>query len=785
MEHVGVRGGRSWQDSLNGGWEFSKPAGRGIDQTLHGLRDAALLPGWAKRLAGERFLRFLVPVLVAALLVIVGTLQTLSLQNNARQIERDAARELRTAMALISSRMQLNADLAERITSDEAAQKLLADAFPAATLGTHVRAHLLDTQSAPRASHLLETFDSDLLKAPAGEVTWQTLGSGERVLISRAPLTTLQGKAVGELILTRTEQSIFAGWRSNARHQILLLASLASVMLLFVYAYFAHTKKAVATDLKFAETNARFDTALSRGHCGLWDWDLARGRIVWSSSMYQMLGMETRDHVLGYGDLADLLHPDDGDLSSLANEAVASSDDHVDHRFRMLHTNGSWVWLRMRAELVHYVDAAPHLVGIAVDITEQELLKQQTHDADLRLRDAIENISEAFVLWDARRRLVMCNSKYQQLYKLPNSAVTPGRSHESIMATGRKPRIRHQVAGGVRPDGGTQTFEAQLEDGSWLQISERRTQDGGFVSVGTDITQIKRNEEKLVDSERRMKATIADQRKTQQKTERQAQKLVELAEKYNEERNKAEAANRAKSDFLANISHELRTPLNAIIGFSEIMQAKMFGPLGSEKYEDYAQDIHGSGSFLLGVINDVLDMSKIEAGRFQLHPEEVELDELLEETIRIIRVQADESKISVVPALGRDLALKADRRAVKQIMLNLLSNAVKFTEEGGKIEISAKQNRSSITLFIEDNGVGIPKAALKRLGQPFEQVQDQFTKTHKGSGLGLAIARSLVGLHGGSLKIRSQVGKGTIVAVRLPRICKMQTDVQDQSARAA
>jgi len=523
------------------------------------------------------------------------------------------------------------------------------------------------------------------------------------------------------------------------------------------------------------ETNARYDTALARGHCGLWDWDLARGRIVWSRSMYEMLGMKPTDHVMGFGDLNNLMHPEDQDLIELANETFQSPQQQIDHRFRMMHACGSWVWMRIRAELVRYKGADPHLIGIAVDITEQEALKQRSRDADIRLRDAIENISEAFVLWDSKKRLVMCNTKYQQFYDLPTNVVLSGVSHDDVMEKASKPRIKTTVSSDRNLEAGSQTMEAQLEDGRWLQISERRTQDGGFVSVGTDITQIKRHEEKLVDSERRLKATVSDLRNTQQELEMQAQRLVELAEKYNDEKNRAEAGNRAKSDFLANISHELRTPLNAIIGFSDIMQTRMFGPLGSDKYDEYAADIYHSGSFLLGVINDILDMSKIEAGRFQLTPELVHLHDLLDETLRIIKMQASDAEITVSQKIPKNLELEADRRAVKQILLNILSNAVKFTPENGRIDVTAKQLKSSISIVIEDNGIGISKSALKRLGQPFEQVQDQFTKDHKGSGLGLAIARSLTGLHGGTLKIRSEPGKGTMVAIRLPMKCAPET----------
>jgi two-component system cell cycle sensor histidine kinase PleC len=329
--------------------------------------------------------------------------------------------------------------------------------------------------------------------------------------------------------------------------------------------------------------------------------------------------------------------------------------------------------------------------------------------------------------------------------------------------------VRTQMTGGGRREPGGRTFEAQLDDGRWLHISERRTKDGGFVSVGTDITALKRHEERLLDSERQLKATIEDLRNSQATLEVQKSQLSELAEKYAEEKTRALDASQAKSEFLANMSHELRTPLNAIIGFSEIMESGMFGPLGAQKYFEYCRDIRESGQYLLDVINDILDMSKIEAGRIQLDLEETDLDRILSDAMRIITARAQEKKLTLNTEIAAGIKLKVDRRAVKQILLNLLSNAVKFTQEGGRITVRGRASGEAIMIAIEDTGIGIPPEALKNLGRPFEQVESQFTKSHQGSGLGLAIAKSLVDLHGGAMRIRSTLGVGTIVGVRLPR----------------
>jgi two-component system, cell cycle sensor histidine kinase PleC len=573
----------------------------------------------------------------------------------------------------------------------------------------------------------------------------------------------------GELAIVHGRADALAPWASDTALTVTLSATTGFVVLILGFAFHWQATRAREADQIYETVRSRIDTALNRGRCGLWDWDLARGRVFWSHSMFAILGLRPRDTLLSFGEVNALVHPEDIDLYGLAAQLADASATLVDHAFRMRHANGNWVWLRARCELVQQSgEGGPHLIGIAVDITEQKTLVERTVEADLRLRDAIETIPEAFVVWDAQNRLVLCNSNFQELHNLPDEAIKAGASYESVVAAGRKPVVRSKVTSeGQSP--GARTFEAQLDDGRWLHISERRTKDGGYVSVGTDITNIKRHEEKLMESEKRLMATVADLRHSQQKLERQAEEVADLAEKYAEEKTRAEEASQAKSKFLANMSHELRTPLNAIIGFSEIMESGMFGPLGSDKYREYCSDIHQSGQYLLDVINDILDMSKIEAGRIRLDAEPIELEPFLNDAMRVVSGRANDKRLKLTARIGRGIRLSADHRLLKQIMLNLLSNAVKFTPEGGRVTIRARKTSGGwVSISIADTGIGIPEEALARLGRPFEQVESQLTKSHQGSGLGLAIAKSLTELHYGGMRIRSTPGRGTMVLLRLP-----------------
>jgi two-component system cell cycle sensor histidine kinase PleC len=729
-------------------------------------------PAYRRLIAAEPLLKRSIPILILIFLVVVAAVRFMSLVAQRDEVEQDAKAVLGLAAGELVNALMLSE--ANRDNPEGATQLIRKSVQGGALTSDHV---LVVTDSAFR-----------VVATTAAATDWQgqkldSLVAGGQPLFMFGDRAGVLEVAIGdsnwyaaiELTDSRSgaavamvpRDSVFAEWRRSVSMNVTLFVVTAGVLLVILYAYFSQAARAQAADRIYIEAHQRIDLALVRGRCGLWDWDMVRGKMYWSRSMYDMLGYRSCDTMLSFGEVAEIIHEDDGDLFELAKRIVSREIVQIDQVFRMRHANGHWVWVRARAQVIDPEAPEIQLIGIAVDVTEQRHLALRSEAADMRLRTAIESINESFVLWDSSQRLVMCNSKYQQDNGLSDRDLLPGSQRSDLEVKMLAFASERRLANVNGPQGGA-TFERQLADGRWLQVNELTTRDGGIVSVGSDITQIKQHQDKLVDSERRLMATIHDLSLARRSEQERSAELVELNRKYMRETERAEAANRAKSEFLANMSHELRTPLNAIIGFSEVMEAKLFGPLGSDRYEEYARDIQSSGAYLLGVINDILDMSKIEAGQFSVEREEIDLCPLIHETVKVISLQAAKKNISIETRIADSMRVYADRRAIKQIAINLLSNAVKFTGEGGHISVRARNVAGALMLTIEDNGCGIPKQALGKLGRPFEQVQNQFSKNHTGSGLGLAISRSLAQLHGGVLKIRSKAGIGTIVSVRIP-----------------
>jgi two-component system cell cycle sensor histidine kinase PleC len=751
---------------------------------------AWLAPAHRRIIAAEPVLRRLVPALIVLFLVTlagVAAMQSLDNRNRTLAAASDDLESLATIASFEAPRTARHADPRDygaalvatlpRSAGERGRRIYLADEAGriVAVSGTPEGAPPADLVTLLGPSQPLTTFGER-----AG-VMGLALPDGTSAI---ATVRSLSGGKPGQIAVVQGVDDALAGWRAETRSTVTIYASTGFVLALLGFAFHWQSSRTRRVDDVYDRVQLRNETALSRGHCGLFDWDVARGRIFWSRSLFEMLGYPPRDALVSFGEFNAIAHADDIDLYGLADEIISGRTANIDRVFRARNADGEWKWLRARAEVVRdrQQDDGLRLIGICVDVTEHRTLAERTATADMRLRDAIETISEAFVLWDSANRLVTCNSKFQQLYELNDDSVIPGAARADIIAVGRQPVIVNSVRPDGRVEDGARSFEAQIEDGRWLRINERRTKDGGFVSVGTDITSLKRQEERLMESERALMANVADMRKSRQTLEVQAQQLADLAEKYAEQKSEAELASKAKSDFLANISHELRTPLNAILGFSEIMVSGLFGPLGSDKYAEYAGDIRESGQYLLDVISDILDMSKIEAGRFMIARETVDIDKVVMDAMRVITPKAEEKSIALRAEAACGVTVEVDRRALKQILLNLLSNAVKFTPAGGRVTIRTRAVGDAMNLYIEDTGIGISKDAIEKLGRPFEQVENQFSKSHKGSGLGLAIARSLAELHGGSMRIRSTVGVGTVVLIRLPLRANVALGLEEKIA---
>jgi len=495
---------------------------------------------------------------------------------------------------------------------------------------------------------------------------------------------------------------------------------------------------------------------------------------------------------------------------------------------------------------------------------------ERAADAQAWLIDAIESISDGFLLLDTEDRLVLCNSRFRELHPALVDVLVPGTSFEALCrasASAELPDtdpadaeawVRDRLARHRAPDFVTEERHAA---GRWFQISERRMQDGGCVVVQTDITSFKRREHELAEKTallgatfdnmeqgllvldvlfrvktwnhrlvalldlppglievgcpverllrlgaqrgeygsgdvetlvaqrlaqfRRPETRVVEIRRSNGKvleTRRTAMPdggllctFTDVTDRKSVEhdlrraKEEAELASRSKTEFLANMSHELRTPLNAIIGFSDILMGEIFGPIGDPRYVNYARDIRDSGLHLLNLINDVLDVSKVEFGKVELIEETVDIGAIVESCLRLMRDRAEAAGVKLMQELPPHLPhLQGDSRRLKQILINLLSNAVKFTPSGGRVTMRAREGADGFRLVVEDTGIGIASQDLEKALRPFGQIDSRLSRKYQGTGLGLPLARSMAELHGGKLVIDSTPGQGTIATVWLP-----------------
>ncbi|WP_120498486.1 PAS-domain containing protein [Kiloniella sp. EL199] len=407
-------------------------------------------------------------------------------------------------------------------------------------------------------------------------------------------------------------------------------------------------------------------------------------------------------------------------------------------------------------------DASSSMVGDVIAIAGQ-------------LKTVVENITQGISLFDRNCNLVLCNQRFLELMDFPQELGQPGTSMANLFRYNAERgeygpgNIDHQVnermelAYRFEPH----HLERTRTDGTVVEVCGNPLQDG-FVTTYNDITVQKKIAEALEESnlslERRVKLRTAE-------LQAELQTRINTEEQLRNAMSKEQLASRSKNEFLANMSHELRTPLNCIIGFSELLKNESFGPLGQERYKDYCADINNAGVHLLEVLNDILDVSKLETGDMGLLETEVDLSAIIESSVTMLSNRADSQNISLVTEIPNDLPyLYADARRVKQVLINLLSNAVKFSIDEGEVIITASVGKKgNISLTVADKGIGISDEDLAKVVDPFHQVSEALTRNHEGTGLGLHIVNSLVELHGGQVVIESELGVGTSVCVSFPR----------------
>lgn len=478
---------------------------------------------------------------------------------------------------------------------------------------------------------------------------------------------------------------------------------------------------------------------------GTYRWDRDRNKRVVSSAFSQMLDLPTKTKEFSDATLLELLHPDDAKHVKETMRSLKDDPKPFSHSMRLRRRDGSYR---------HFVSHGfPELddqneirsvIGILDDVTDSlntELALRRTSE---QYQLIAEHAYDMFARHTPDGVLTFVSPAVRKVMGAEPEDVV-GLNIIEMMHKDDQTEARNKLeALNIGADSVRISFRLPNLKGEfiWLEstvhpiLDERTGQMVEAIAITRDISERKEYEQRLLDA-----------------------------------REKAETANRTKSTFLANMSHELRTPLNAVIGFSEILKRQMYGPLGDAVYDEYANLIYESGTHLLDLINDILDMSKVEAGKMEIEPEPIDMVEIVETCMRFVEAKSEAKNQRVqlnvlTPDLGN--AAYADIRATKQILINLLSNAVKFTGEGGSISVDIQSLPNGLEVSVCDNGVGIDPADIPRLLRPFEQIADKSSQAEEGSGLGLALTKSFAELQGGTFLLESEKGKGTKAVVTLP-----------------
>ena len=752
----------------------------GLEKLLHGGEGQTVwLPGLDKPLhVSERTVRRIITLIAVLAIIVLVLALALHFAVQYAGVQQNQRQQLLTLLRLAGHglnditrngdavRMPARADL-ERLLPDFALDSartfILVDADGTARI-VLTKASLANVrEGAVLPAHLLKA-----LHAESGRLHVVHDAEGTPLLVGVMPLATWPGR----LLVVQPAGQLSGLWASSANMMVWLFLGLFFVMVGLISVYNWQAREAERAERERSRFIDRLEKALTLGRCGLWDWDVARGRIYLSSSMRGLLGLPEKDGYIDMADFIALQHPEEKPVDVLLEEGLEAGNDTFEHEIRLRKADHGWLWLKLRGALpareTGDMDESRHLVGIAVDITAQKEAAAAMRSAEQRLLGAIESLSESFVLWNEQMRMVMCNSKFREFHGLPETACRPGLAYADIMRKARNP-VRNRRVQRIHGDGPAQEsiVELELADGRWLHISERSMPDGGLVSVGTDITELKAKQLELERSQRELQETVEALRQSRREIESQNERLKDMARRARQAQEAAEEALRIKSQFLANVSHELFTPLNHIIASADLMRTASIGPL-PQNYREYAEKIHEAGEEVDRKIKDMLEFAELSTGKLALKREEVDLRQLIASIAEEFLPQAQKKGLHLGWQVQPGLRARLDGKRLQTLLRQLVSNAVRFTERGEVFLKAETHAGKTLVIEVRDTGIGIPQEKIDRIGQPFERAGDAYNSHRGGSGIGLAIAKIIAELHGGRLDIASAEGKGTRVRCIIP-----------------
>ena len=479
---------------------------------------------------------------------------------------------------------------------------------------------------------------------------------------------------------------------------------------------------------------------------GSWEYDLRLRCLRCSPELLRIFGW-SRERGPTLAELRDALHPEDRVLLEEDMLVRHASGRHslAPRYFRILRPDGELRHLRGRTIVARAEQGRPvALCGAMQDVTDEVVAEHAAGAEAFHHRRMFEHATWGVFRTTADGRYLSANPALARIYGYPS----PLELRLTLTDIGAQlyvdPQRRVEFVGQMREKGAVSGFESQI-----------RRRDGTVIWISECCREVRRGDGTLLYYE----GTVEEitQRKAAEQELRQTKE-------------RAEAANRTKSFFLANMSHELRTPLNAVLGFTEILQDELYGPLGHPRYHDYIRDIHSSGQHLLEIINNILDLTTIEAGRLALDERPVDLGGVIATAERLIAETARRRGLELeVTAPAAPVMLRADATRLTQILLNLIANAVKFTEAGGLVSVAVAADAvAGIEISVTDTGIGIAPRDLERVMLPFEQVGAPMARSAGGTGLGLPLAREFARLHGGTLDLASRRGGGTTARLWLP-----------------